>query len=293
MGTPPEPARVVVVGYRRGLGAALARRGVEFALWHPIRRAASRASTSWVSPIGRSPRRVRAAAEHLAPSGPFTHVIAGTESAVVPAAMLRRQLGARQSPVTRVLRCHDKLEMKRHLARHGIPMTAFRGGGESTAEQLLRELGAPVVVKARTSSGGRGIAFADDPEALRAIPRRGRYFERWVDGDEASVESFVHRGRIGFTNVTSYLAKEHVNLVPGEPRRRARGRPAGAQPAGHRGPANRVGHDPPRGLPHPRRDPVRRDRAATARAATSWSCWISPTAATRGTPSSPSSWTCR
>ncbi len=216
---PPPLAtpRVVVVGYRRGLCAALERLGVPFALWHPARRAKASAVAHCVSQIGRSPRRVREAAERLAPGGPFTHVIAGTESAVVPAAMLRRPLGARRTPVARVLRCHDKLRMKRHLAGHGIPMTEFRGGGEATAEQLLAELGSPVVVKARTSSGGRGIAFARDPETLRAIPRRGRYYEKFVAGEEASVESFVHRGRIGFTNVTRYLAKGHVNLLPWHP----------------------------------------------------------------------------
>lgn len=212
---PIAAPRVVVVGYRRGLCDALERLGVGFALWHRTRRAKLSALGHFVAPIGRSPARLRRAAEHLAPHGPFTHVIAGTESAVVPAAMLRRRLGARRTPIARARRCHDKLEMKRHLARHGISITDFRGGAEATAEQLLAELGSPVVVKARAASGGRGIVFARDPETLRALPRRGRYFERFVDGEEASVESFVHRGRIGFTSVTRYLAKGRVNLVPG------------------------------------------------------------------------------
>ncbi len=218
-----EELRVLVVGFRKGLCAALARRGVPFALWNATPRPRSKAVASCVSPVGRAPQRVRAAAEQLAPSGPFTHVIAGTESAVVPAAILRRKLGARQSPVSRVLRCHDKLAMKQHLAKHGVPMTAFRSAGArgenedgAAQEQVLAELGSPVVVKIRTSSGGRGISFARDAEALRAIPRRGRFFEKFVDAEEASIESFIHRGRIGFTNVTRYLTKGHVNLVPAD-----------------------------------------------------------------------------
>ncbi len=211
------PPRVVVIGFRRGICAALERRGIAFALWNSTSRPNSGAFATHVSPIRRSPQGVRAAAEQLRSDGPFTHVIAAGEAAVVPAARLRRELGARQSPVSSVLRCHDKLAMKEHLAERGIPMTDFRSGrAKATAEQILTELGSPVVVKMRTSSGGRGISFVRDPETLRAIPRRDRLFERFVDAQEASVESFVHRGRIEFTNVTRYLAKGHVNLVPAD-----------------------------------------------------------------------------
>lgn len=50
-----------------------------------------------------------------------------------------------------------------------------------------------------------------DPEALRS---RGRMAERFVTGAEASVESFVHDGKIVWSSTTLYWRPKHVNVVP-------------------------------------------------------------------------------
>jgi len=212
-----SPTRVLVVGERRGLSDSLRRRRVDFAVWNDPARRVNRAQFVHGAPLHSGEVRAREEAHRiLERHGSFTHVIAGTESAVLPAAVARRVLGARKSIHTTVMRCRDKLLMKRHLAERGVPMTAFVDvGRERTAGEVLAELGGKVVVKDRTSSGGRGIVVVDDEQTLATVRRRGRIAERFVDAREVSVESFVNHHRILFENVTEYVRNGRVNLVPG------------------------------------------------------------------------------
>jgi hypothetical protein len=206
-----------VVGERRGLCDALRRLGVDFAVWNDPARRVNRAQFVHGAALHASQTRARDEATGiLERHGPFTHVIAGTEAAVLPAAVARRVLGARKSSHTTIMRCRDKLLMKRHLADRGVPMTAFVDAAvELTPREVLDELGHKVVVKDRTSSGGRGIAVVEDEQALGAERRRGRIAERFVNAPEVSVESYVNRHEILFENVTEYVRKGSVNLVPG------------------------------------------------------------------------------
>jgi biotin carboxylase len=113
-----------------------------------------------------------------------------------------------------VLRRRHKLLIKRHLAEPGVPMTAFLEAAPDQPPRTMRDvLGEKIVVKDRTSSGGRGIVVAEDVPTLEAARGRGRIAERFVDAPEISVESFVNRGEILFRNVTEYVRKGHVNLV--------------------------------------------------------------------------------
>jgi biotin carboxylase len=205
--------RVLVMGWRAGLGDALEGLSVPYAVWNdaPLKRARAGVPVV-VQPFGGSAARSRALAARLAEHGPFTHVIAGTERAVVPASHARRALDARRSMHTVAMRCHDKLYMKRALARHGIPMTEFRDARD--AEDPLAAWGSPVVLKDRRSSGGRGVELIRSGEELAAAPTRGRLLERFVEGSELSVESFVVDGAVVFASVTEYLVKGHVNVVP-------------------------------------------------------------------------------
>lgn len=197
--------RVLVLGARTGLTRALRRLRVEAVTWPKA------------DPFPAAREEFEAAVRAL--PGSFTHVIAGTEAAVIPAAWARRALGARTAPFAIALRCHDKLTMKRHLRSHDIPMTPFLDAREvREPAAVLRDLGTPVVVKARASSGGRGISFARDEPTLQAslarAPRRDLLVERFVNAKEMSVESFVVDGKIVFENFTSYLETGGVNLIP-------------------------------------------------------------------------------
>jgi biotin carboxylase len=106
--------------------------------------------------------------------------------------------------------------MKEELRRHDIEMTDFVSPKDGlTGAQLLERLGEPVVVKFVEESGGRGIQFLSRAEAESLALMKKQVAERYLDAPEVSVESFINRGKLLFSNVTSYLKKGHVNVVPG------------------------------------------------------------------------------
>lgn len=214
--SPPPVPRVLVVGYRGGLTTALRALGVEYAIWHHRPLPQRSRVPLHIEPFDDGPAVARRAADALGAHGAFTHVIAGTEAAVVPASRLRRLLGARPSQHRVVLCCHDKLLMKRVLRACDVPMSDFvDGNAHRDPDALVRRLGSPVVLKPRRDSGGRGIVLATDAAAVARCGTHNRLAERHIDAPEFSIESFVQNGRILFSNVTEYFRKKHVNIVPG------------------------------------------------------------------------------
>lgn len=209
--------RVLVVGWRAGIGRALNALRIPYAVWHraPLKNPQPGVHVE-VAPFPSTSNAVREHAKPFVDRGPFTHVIAGTEDAVVTASYARRELGARRSKHTTVRRCHDKLFMKDELTKHGVPMTPYVDGNKARApSDVLEALGAPMVVKDRTASGGRGMEFVHTSEEAAHSPLKHRIAERFVDAPEVSIESFVTNGEVRFENVTEYLEKKHVNVVPG------------------------------------------------------------------------------
>ncbi|MGB5260831.1 MAG: ATP-grasp domain-containing protein [Gammaproteobacteria bacterium] len=208
--------RVLVIGPRRALIDVLRTRGITFAVW---REKASfhiaDAEQVVTAPLWNTNSKLKQIISESFGSARYTHVIAGTEAAVYPAAVARRILGARVSPVTTALRCRDKLAMKEYLSGFGIPMTDFMA--ESSAQspaQAFARLGTPLVRKYRKSSGGRGLELMHREQDL-VLRKDGRnILERYVSAPEASIESFIQNARIRFVNTTRYLEKGHVNFVP-------------------------------------------------------------------------------
>lgn len=207
---------VLVIGPRRGLIAELRERGIPFSVWQ--QRSffnVARGEKSLIAPLWRSQEKIRQQIRSSFAATPFSHVIAGTESAVLPAALARRQLGARFCSAASAARCHDKLVMKQHLARFGIAMTHFVADDSSLdPQQLFDRLGTPVVRKYRKSSGGKGMQLLWGPEDYSQGRHGQCILERYVDAPEASIESFIDQGEIRFTNITQYHRKAHCNFVP-------------------------------------------------------------------------------
>jgi hypothetical protein len=144
-----------------------------------------------------------------------THVIAGTEAAVFPAAILRRIFNARRSSETLLTRCTDKMAMKQYLSKHEIPMGGFVIHQKGlTAEEVVNELGLPVVVKDRKNSGGRNVEIAKTLEELHPLLAPQRLYEQFLDAPEGSIESFVEKGEIIFSSITEYHTKKVANIVP-------------------------------------------------------------------------------
>ncbi len=215
MPTVAQPPRVLILGRRKRLESVLTARGVPFALWlnrDPPK--LPRSVPTIVAPFVRSRAAVEATLSELLAGEQFTHCIASVEAAVVTASHARRVLGARTSPHTVARRCHDKLIMKRALREAGVPVAEFLDLGRRDERARIAELGRPLVVKDRVSSGSRGVEIVTGPIDPATLPRRGYMAERFVSGDEMSVESFVHNGKILWTNTTRYWRPKFVNVVP-------------------------------------------------------------------------------
>jgi len=208
--------RVLVIGPRRGLIDVLRQRGILFSVWQEKAFFVVPGSQgSVVAPLWHSPERIREQIRSSFPDQQFTHVIAGTEAGVVVASVARRQLRARLSSTITGARCRDKLLMKQHLAGFGIPMTRFMADTpDLDPHEVFAALGTPVVRKFRKSSGGKGLQFLYSPEQYVPGRQGSSILERFVDAPEASIESFIDRGRIRFTNITQYHHKGHCNFVP-------------------------------------------------------------------------------
>ena len=208
--------RVLVIGPRRGLIEVLRDRDIPFAVWRE--KATFQipdAEQLLTAPLWNTTSKLKQIVSESFESARYTHVIAGAEAAVYPAAVARRVLQARLWPTTTALRCRDKLAMKEYLSDFDIPMTDFMAESavQSPAEAFSR-LGNPLVRKRRKSSGGRGLELIRHEQDL-VLRQDGRnILERYVSAPEASVESFINDGVIHFVNTTRYLEKGHVNFVP-------------------------------------------------------------------------------
>ncbi len=208
--------QVLVIGPRRGLIEVLRARAIPFSVWQEKNYfVATAPQKSVTAPLWNSPEKIREQIRTSFPREQFTHVIAGTEAAVLPAAIARRQLGARLSSTVTGNRCRDKLLMKEYLSGFGIPMTRYMADrADLDPVEVFAALGSPVVRKYRKSSGGKGLQLIRRPEDFAPGTHGLSILERFVDAPEASIESFIDDGQIRFTNITRYEVKGHTNFVP-------------------------------------------------------------------------------
>jgi len=211
-----NPYRVLLIGPRRTIINLLRARKIPFSIWrehatYPI----EDAEKIVTAPLFNTTKKLKQVINDAFGSERFTHVIAGSESAVYPAAVARRIVGARLSLTTTALRCRDKLAMKQYLSDYDIPMTRFLAESAiSSPAEAFEYLGSPLVRKQRKSSGGRSFELLSSEQDL-VVKHNGRnILEKFVSAPEASIESFVNNGEIQFVNTTCYLEKGHVNLVP-------------------------------------------------------------------------------
>jgi biotin carboxylase len=142
-------------------------------------------------------------------------VIATTERGVLLAAWIREALGVPGNSVAAAVLCRDKLQMKRAVHNAQIPCARFTAITPRTnAAALAAQLGLPFVIKPRTSSGARGAGVIRDLSQYTKITDASQMAESYVHGIEMSVESFVHAGKVIFSNLTEYILPLWSNLVP-------------------------------------------------------------------------------
>ena len=206
---------ILITGYRQQLAKAIYQLGIPYSIVaeKPLKTRPPGVDEIIIAPFSQINKQQDAAGLNL--KHPPTHVIAGTEAGVFPAAVLRRIYAARRSSKTLLIRCTDKMAMKKYLRKHDIPMGGFvthRSG--LSAEALVKKLGLPVVVKDRKNSGGRNVVIAKSTKQLSTLIAPQRLYEQFLDAAEGSIESFVENGQIIFSSITEYHTSKVANVVP-------------------------------------------------------------------------------
>ncbi|HEX2733999.1 MAG TPA: ATP-grasp domain-containing protein [Polyangiaceae bacterium] len=214
---------VLLIGSRDGALAAAERLGLDVYLvseTKPLRQRRPRLAGLCVTSFEqRRPafiQTVASAFPNLFEAGAAPRAIAAlTERSVIPAAWLREQLQVRGNDVDVAARCRDKLHMKEHAKKYGVPCADFSPiDARTTPVQLAKRLGLPLVLKPRDASGARGTTFV---RALSDIPTRlgsNLMAESLVHGLEMSVETLIVDGDVRFVNLTEYLLPLWANVVP-------------------------------------------------------------------------------
>ena len=140
-------------------------------------------------------------------------VVAVDDQGLLAAALAAARLGLRHSPVGAVRLTRDKAGMRRAFEAAGVPQPDFvivEPGSPAGAAEAASLLGPPVVVKACSLSGSRGVIRADSPpEAARAaervrailedegeLPRAPLLVERFVAGPEVALEGVLSGGEL-------------------------------------------------------------------------------------------------
>jgi hypothetical protein len=146
----------------------------------------------------------------------FDAVIPLTEKSIPIAQTILKNSLSKKSDLEKFKLCHDKLEMKNHAKKHHIPITDYTLVEEDTTpEELIQKLGFPIVLKERDSSGSRGLITATTSEELSNM-KPNMLAEKFIDGKEYSIESFVYNGEIIFSNITDYHVHHVCNIIPAQ-----------------------------------------------------------------------------
>jgi len=152
-------------------------------------------------------RRRVAAGEHI------VAVYALLEMAQVAAAETAAAIGAPGNPPEVIRRIRTKDACRAALAAAGFAQPAVRlCASAADAEDFLREMSGPCILKPRDAMGSRGVSqvssAADLPAALALLPDAGAFLvEEFVSGPEFSAEGIFQGGR---PRILAITAKETV-----------------------------------------------------------------------------------
>lgn len=145
----------------------------------------------------------------------ITHILASSEKTVLMALDWRKHLGLDDEDDSYYLALRDKWVMKNLARNFDIACTDYRDGQENLdILELQNRWGKKIVVKERMNSGSRGLFIGEDAKEIQSHCGKGKIVEAFVDAQEASVESFIHQGKIVFSNITHYIKAGHINFLP-------------------------------------------------------------------------------
>jgi biotin carboxylase len=128
-------------------------------------------------------------------------------------------------------RCRDKYLMRKALARHGVPVPAFRRVADAPAcGEAACDLGFPVIVKPSNGSASRGVSKVLGPDDVAVAFREARavpegiavLVEEYIGGPEFSIELVVSAGRVHVAGCTAKTTEpepyfcEIMHIFPAE-----------------------------------------------------------------------------
>ncbi len=173
-----------------------------------------RLSAHWRIDDGLDPQQIADATRALtAQLGPPVQIIAALEQLQVPLAEVREALKIPGMGVAAARNFRDKSRMKDVLRAAGIPCARHRlveNAGQ--AQEFLREVGFPVVMKPPAGAGGKSTFRVRDEaelitllERYRPNPARPVLLEEFVRGREYSFDSVFISGKPVWYSISRYL----------------------------------------------------------------------------------------
>jgi biotin carboxylase len=145
-------------------------------------------------------------------------VFAGADVALT-AAIINQRLGLPGIPVDVAEASHNKAKMKERWLRDGVSTPASEEVGNKTeAQHMAAKHGYPVIVKAVDNSASRGTRVVDSEAELEsamdnAISHSSTsscLIEQFVEGEEQSVETVMHRGE----QLRAGMVDRHYGFFP-------------------------------------------------------------------------------
>lgn len=209
---------VLIIGVRRPCYKAALALGYDVILWsdEPLSERRKKKLKDWIeAPYEENAKELSQEVIDKLGQYKIHRVIANTEETVILGARVRQHLKLKRLAVDVTDRFHNKWVMKNFARKFGFPVTNYALiDEETTAEQLEKELGYPLVVKPVDSSGARDVQVARNLDQLKAAMQPGLLAEAFVQGSEVSVETFVQNGKPIFNNITEYLHQWRKSVVP-------------------------------------------------------------------------------
>jgi len=203
---------VLVLGQRSGIAKSLEKMNISYVVWTNKQIKNPRNAKLVIE--AEFPCVMEDLNQHIPKEYKITHVIAGVEDAVIPASKIRMWLELKRNPHSLILKCTDKLKMKKFLSSNDIAMSDFSSGKDLTAKQIAERFGFPVVCKLRLSSGGRGVEFVNSVAEIKQFMNSKYYFEKMIKGKEGSIESLIINNKVIFSNITEYYINGCCNKIP-------------------------------------------------------------------------------
>ena len=144
--------------------------------------------------------------------GPIHRIIGILEPIQEAIAAAREELGVPGTSLEVADLFRDKGRMKDELRRHGLPCARHkRISTWEDAEEFVREVGFPIVVKPPAGMGAKATWRIDDADELRraltamgASPKRPAIAEEFLRGREYSFETITIDGEVRFTSFSRY-----------------------------------------------------------------------------------------